>query len=88
MATSTARAVLLPEPEAAPDPPPRGRRFLTMKEVSAMTALGRSSIEKLCARGQFPRRVKLDVDGVVASRWEWHEVQAWMEARLAARGAR
>jgi prophage regulatory protein len=48
-------------------------------EVMARTGLGRSSIDLLEKRGEFPRRVRV---GARAVRWDEDEITGWLQARL------
>ncbi|ANU35669.1 AlpA family transcriptional regulator [Vibrio scophthalmi] len=57
-------------------------RFLRLKEVMALTALGRSSIYKFMNEERFPKSVPLG-DRAVA--WVDNEVEDWMHERLSKR---
>ncbi|AAW87593.1 DNA-binding protein [Aliivibrio fischeri ES114] len=57
-------------------------RFLRLKEVMALTALGRSSIYKFMSEGRFPQTISLG-DRAVA--WVESEVEEWMHERLSQR---
>lgn len=57
-------------------------RFIRVKEVQALTGLGRSSIYKFMGEGRFPQSLSLG-DRAVA--WGEEEILDWMEARLAQR---
>ncbi len=57
-------------------------RFLKLKEVMALTALGRSSIYKFMEENRFPKSVSLG-DRAVA--WVESEVEEWMHERLSQR---
>jgi prophage regulatory protein len=57
-------------------------RFIDVAEVTAVTMLSRSQVYRLMAAGKFPQQVKLSAQRSV---WAEHEVQAWMQERLAAR---
>ena len=57
-------------------------RFLKLKEVMALTALGRSSIYKFMEESRFPKSVSLG-DRAVA--WLESEVEEWMYERLSQR---
>jgi len=68
------------------------RKLIRIREVMEMTGLGRSSIynrlgESKYADPSFPKPISLssspDCRGAVA--WELHEVQAYIEAKMAAR---
>ena len=50
--------------------------YLTIKEVSQMTSLGRSSIYRLEKQGQFPKRLTLNKSRVV---WTYTDVHAWCQ---------
>ena len=52
--------------------------------VCRMTGLGRSTIYRMEAVGQFPQRIKL---GLRAVGWMESEVQAWLTMRATAREA-
>ncbi|CAK3167101.1 AlpA family transcriptional regulator [Vibrio splendidus] len=57
-------------------------RFLRLKEVIALTGLGRSSIYKFMDENTFPKTVSL---GGRAVAWVESEIEEWMEKRLALR---
>ncbi|MEZ8400853.1 AlpA family transcriptional regulator [Vibrio splendidus] len=57
-------------------------RFLRLKEVIALTGLGRSSIYKFMDENTFPKTVSL---GGRAVAWLESEIEEWMEQRLALR---
>lgn len=57
-------------------------RFLRLKEVMALTALGRSSIYKFMSEDRFPQSVSLG-DRAVA--WVESEIEEWMNERLSQR---
>ena len=57
-------------------------RFLKLKEVMALTALGRSSIYKFMNEDRFPQSVSLG-DRAVA--WVESEIEEWMHERLSKR---
>jgi prophage regulatory protein len=59
------------------------QRILRLREVRALTGLGRSFIYQLQAEGRFPQRVKL---GVRAVGWVEEEVQRWLGDRIAESG--
>lgn len=60
-------------------------QVLKLKEVVAITSLSRSSIYRLVQSNEFPKPIKLATH---ASGWLADEVQNWLEARAALRGAR
>lgn len=59
-----------------------GPELLTLTEVSDLIRKGRSSIYAMIAEGQFPEPIKLGSN----SRWDKHEVKAWIEEQAARRG--
>lgn len=59
--------------------------LLRLNEVKARTGLSRSVIYRRIAIGNFPAPVKL---GERASAWPEHEINAWCQARIAARDAK
>lgn len=69
---------------SAPAAKPAPTRLLRLPEVEARTGLKRSLIYRLESEGTFPRRVKLTER---ASAWVEAEVDAFIEARVAARDA-
>jgi prophage regulatory protein len=64
-------------PQAAATP---HQRILRLREVCALTGLGRSFIYQLQADGRFPQRIKL---GARAVGWVADEVQKWLSDRIA-----
>lgn len=60
-------------------------QVLKLKEVVAITSLSRSSIYRLVQSNEFPKPIK---PATHASGWLADEVQNWLEARAALRGAR
>jgi prophage regulatory protein len=56
-------------------------RILRAPALHDKTGLKKSHIQQLEAKGKFPKRIKL---GEHASGWLEHEVDAWLEARIAA----
>ena len=56
------------------------QRILRLREVCALTGLGRSFIYQLQAEGRFPQRIKL---GARAVGWVEEEVQQWVAERIA-----
>ena len=62
--------------------PPQPLRLLRLKEVIQRCGLGKSAIYTRIRAGEFSQPVPLG--GVVA--WVETEVDAWIEARIAARG--
>ena len=57
---------------------------LRRKDVEAIIGLSRSTIYALMATGDFPRPIKL---GARAVGWFESDIEAWLEARKAARVA-
>jgi prophage regulatory protein len=57
-------------------------RFLRLKEVMALTGLGRSSIYKFMDEDKFPKSVPL---GGRAVAWVESEIEDWMNERLSLR---
>ena len=55
-------------------------RIMRMSEVIKATGYSRASIYALMAEGKFPKNVKL---GKRAVGWNSHEVQAWVEGKIA-----
>ncbi|MGL4349649.1 MAG: helix-turn-helix transcriptional regulator [Plesiomonas shigelloides] len=60
-------------------------RFIRMKEVCAKVGLAKSTLWELVARGQFPQKVHL---GEITVAFIESEVEAWMQARAAARNTK
>jgi prophage regulatory protein len=58
-----------------------GRRFWRLPEVQRAVPLSRSRIYELIAANRFPAPVKLSER---ASAWNSDEVEAWLDARIAA----
>ena len=56
-------------------------RILRAPALHEKTGLKKSHIQQLEAKGKFPKRIKL---GEHAAGWLEHEVDAWLEARIAA----
>lgn len=48
--------------------------YLTLKQVTSMTTLGKSSIYRLEQQGQFPKRLSLNKSRVV---WAYKDVHEW-----------
>lgn len=72
--------------QTRPKTPPPDRRpvnLLRRAEVKARIGItSNSQLYRLMGRGDFPRPVKLSERSVA---WPEHEVQAWIEQRIAAR---
>jgi prophage regulatory protein len=58
-----------------------GLNILRLRAVCRITGLGRSSIYRMQANGQFPQRVKI---GARAVGWIEREVQEWLANRAVA----
>jgi prophage regulatory protein len=56
--------------------------IIRQPEVSSRTGYSRPSLYRLEKEGRFPRRVKL---GDRAAGWVAGEIEAWVQARIAAR---
>ena len=57
---------------------PAVRRIVRLRAVRERTSLSRSTLAKLEAAGQFPRRVEL---GLRATGWYEDEITTWIESR-------
>lgn len=57
-------------------------RLIRLKEVMAFTGLGRSSIYKFMAQGNFPQSIPL---GERAVAWEVSEVEEWVATKIESR---
>ena len=57
-------------------------RFLKLKEVMELTALGRTSIYNFMNKGTFPKSIPLTARAVA---WLESEIQGWMNERLSLR---
>ena len=64
---------------------PQPRRFIRLKEVKCLIGLGRTAIHEKIKAGEFPKPYPLGARavGFLAS-----EVDAWIESRIEARGAK
>lgn len=60
------------------------QRFIRIKEVLSITSLSKSDLYRRISEGTFPAQVKL---GPMTTAWQEGEVRAWMDARIAERGA-
>jgi len=65
-------------------PPPTGRQFMRLPEITKKTAISQSTINRLVAKKKFPRPIQLSPRTRV---WDAAEVDAWMAERLMMRGA-
>lgn len=59
-------------------------RLMRLKEVMDVTGLGRSTLYKYMASGQFPEPVSLGGRSVA---WVQDEVESWIRARINERDA-
>jgi len=57
--------------------------FLKLKAVAVETSIGASTLEKMVARGDFPKPVKIGG----SNRWVASEVSNWIEQKIAERDA-
>lgn len=60
---------------------PQEKRFIKLTEVMNMTGLSRVTIYTYVNAGKFPAYTKVGR----ATFWEYHEVQDWMNEKLAER---
>ena len=65
-------------PEVANDAYTPGRVLVRLPAVRRKTGMGRSTIYRLIAAGQFPPPIKL---GPATSAWDVAAVDAWIAAR-------
>ena len=68
-------------PHAAPNRPTAGAampRLLTLRDVTAVTALSRSAVYGLMAESRFPKRIRI---GARAVRWVEQEVLDFIASR-------
>lgn len=56
------------------------QEILRLPQVKTRTGLSRASIYALIAQGRFPKQIKLSER---AAGWLAHEVDAWIEQRVA-----
>jgi prophage regulatory protein len=59
-------------------------RFIRKKELRAKVGYSPAHIDRLEKAGEFPKRINLGPNSVA---WLEHEVEAWIEARVAERDA-
>jgi prophage regulatory protein len=59
-------------------------RLIGLLVVLALTSLGKTTLYKLIASGDFPRPVPLTEDGSRVA-WLYHEVQEWISERASKR---
>jgi prophage regulatory protein len=70
---------------AAAIDPPRGIRYLRLRDVCQRVGLKQSAVYRLIGLGKFPKQVKLSER---ASAWVESEVEAYMTARIEDRDQR
>ncbi|SFN01816.1 transcriptional regulator, AlpA family [Formivibrio citricus] len=63
---------------------PQHEQLLRLAQVEAMVGLKKSSIYKMMADGTFPAAVPISPN---SRAWLLSEIQAWIAARVAERGA-
>lgn len=63
---------------------PSHEQLLRLHQVEAMVGLKKSSLYKMMAEGAFPAAVPI---GPNSRAWLLSEIQAWIAARVAERGA-
>ncbi len=61
-------------------------KILRLPQVEEKTGRGQSWIYDAVAKGRFPKPVRLG-DGARAVGWLEHEIERWIEGRVAARDA-
>ena len=66
--------------------PDRPRRLLRKPEVCARIGVCRSKLDGLVREGAFPSAVRLSASTSTVA-WPEHEVDAWIDARIAERDA-
>ena len=57
-------------------------KLIKLREVMALTSLGRSTIYKYIAEGAFPKQFKVLGNRVA---WDYEEVQNWISTKIAER---
>ena len=62
--------------------PDTNYQLIKLKDVLKATALSRSSVYALIAKGEFPAPVKI---GPRASAWNYPEIASWIASRIAER---
>ena len=58
------------------------KRLIRLPEVISTAGLCRSEIYRLEGQGKFPKRIPLTQR---TTAWDWDEIQAWVQARIAER---
>jgi len=81
MAVSLAPAPsrLVPSSQGAPETPDA---LIPLREVSRRAGVGRSTIERLERKGNFPKRIRIGR----ATRWSAHAIQRWIDEQIARAG--
>ena len=77
-----AQGKLLPVPAPASAPVVPGRVLIRLRTVLTKTGLAQSSLDDLIEHNQFPKPVPLSERRVA---WLLHEIEAWIEQRIAVR---
>ncbi|MDI1254123.1 AlpA family transcriptional regulator [Thermomonas sp.] len=85
MSQATKQAPMLADATSGDSLHLQSLRLLRLPEVKARTGYSRSEVYRRIAAGDFPAPVKL---GERASAWPEHEINAWCQARIAARDAK
>jgi prophage regulatory protein len=70
--------------EIAMTPTTVPRRALRIREVSAKTGIGQSSIWRLTKRGLFPQPIKISQS---CTAWFEHEIEEFLDSKVIERGA-
>ncbi|ADH86720.1 helix-turn-helix transcriptional regulator [Desulfurivibrio alkaliphilus] len=65
--------------------PPAPLQLERVREVCARTGIPRSSLYDLLKKGEFPQPVKLGTGKRSQTAFVSHEIDAWIESRMAAR---
>lgn len=60
-------------------------RFLSKREVKALTTYSSTHIQRLEDAGQFPKRMRLGTGRYCRVAWVETEVHGWMEAQISKR---
>lgn len=61
------------------------RVVLTLEQVCEITGLGKDTVYRLIREGKFPAPIKV---GIRAARWIDHEVEAYIDRKIAERDAK
>ena len=57
-------------------------RFVTARDIKALTTLSKPSVDRYERRGDFPKRIRLSYSRVV---WRYGEVMDWLDTKAAER---